>query len=158
MTDNLTDRSGARRGAAAEGGRRVRSGRDRPDDPRFVPRTTLEALGLENLPADRDEYSAILESICGASDDSQPVEQYDGTLGVAQAFVNAHQRPVGQLQWNANLGTIYTNPGNVAGVRWCTGTLLPNGLFLTAGHCFDQDANGWQLPRVNGTNDVIPPH
>ena len=27
-------------------------------------------------------YPAILESICGAADDSQAVEQYDGTLGV----------------------------------------------------------------------------
>lgn len=33
--------------------------------------------------------------------------------------------------------------------------LIGDGLFLTAGHCFDQDAGGWQLPRVNGSDDVI---
>jgi|694.fasta_scaffold47663_4 hypothetical protein len=26
-------------------------------------------------------YQAIIETICGAADDSQPVEQYDGSLG-----------------------------------------------------------------------------
>ena len=63
---------------------------------------------------------------------------------------------MGQLQWNNNLGTIYSNPGDVSGVRWCSGALIAENVFLTAGHCLDQDANGWDLPRVNGTNDVIP--
>jgi hypothetical protein len=103
-----------------------------------------------------DRYAAILESQCGATDDSQPVEQYDGTLGVSQAFVAEHQAPVGQLQWNDNLGAIYDNPGNVAGVRWCTGVMISENLFLSAGHCFDQTGGGWQRPRVNGTSDIIP--
>jgi V8-like Glu-specific endopeptidase len=103
-----------------------------------------------------DRYAAILETQCGATDDSQPVEQYDGTLGVSQGFVAEHQAPVGQLQWNANLGTIYDSPGNVSGVRWCTGVLISENLFLGAGHCFDQTGGGWQRPRVNGTNDIIP--
>ena len=30
-------------------------------------------------------------------------------------------------------------------------------LFLTCGHLFDDDANGWTLPRDNGTGDVISP-
>ncbi|MGB6847938.1 MAG: FG-GAP-like repeat-containing protein, partial [Thermoanaerobaculia bacterium] len=47
------------------------------------------------------------------------------------------------------------NPGNVSGVRWCTGTLITQNLFLTAGHCFDRTAGNWRLPRINGTNDVI---
>lgn len=47
---------------------------------------------------------------------------YDGSLGVTTAFVDTHQGPVGQLQWNSNLAAIYTDPGNVSGVRWCTGT------------------------------------
>ncbi len=68
------------------------------------------------LEGEEDAYKQLYESICGATDDSQPVEQYDGTLGVIVAFVNAHQGPVGQLQWNDNLGAIYTNPGNVSGV------------------------------------------
>ena len=47
----------------------------------------LESL-LENMPesAGPDElYRFLLESQCGATDDSQPVEQYDGTLGVTLA-------------------------------------------------------------------------
>jgi V8-like Glu-specific endopeptidase len=103
-----------------------------------------------------DLYAAIIESICGTTDDSQPVEQYNGTLGVTQAFVNTHQRPVGQLQWNDNLAAIYTNPGNVSGVRWCTGALISPNLFLSAGHCFDQTGGGWQRPLINGTTNIIP--
>ena len=101
-----------------------------------------------------------IESQCGPNDESQPIEQYDGTLGASIAFVNAHQAPVGQIQWNDNLGSIYTNPGNVSGVRWCTGTLISCNLFLTAGHCFDQTdglLNSWQRPLINGTTNIIPP-
>jgi hypothetical protein len=96
-------------------------------------------------------YTKIYESICGVEDDSQAVEQYNGSLGVTVDFVNKNQSPVGQLQWNNNLANIFTNPGNVAGQRWCSGTLIANDLFLTAGHCFDQNANGWRLPLQNGT-------
>jgi V8-like Glu-specific endopeptidase len=62
---------------------------------------------------------------------------------------------VGQIQWNNNLGAIYTNPGDVSGQRWCSGTLVANDLFLTAGHCFDQTGGGWQRPRTNGTSNII---
>jgi V8-like Glu-specific endopeptidase len=106
---------------------------------------------------DTGTYSEILETICGTADDSQEVEQYDGTLGVTVAFVNANQGPVGQLQWNDNLAAIYSNPGNVSGERWATGTLLDNNLFLTAGHNFDQTGGGWTRPRQNGTFNTIPP-
>ncbi|MGH7930377.1 MAG: trypsin-like serine peptidase, partial [Candidatus Binatia bacterium] len=107
---------------------------------------------------DPDFYSKLLESQCGVADDSQDVESYDGALGVTEAFVNARQVPVGQLQWNNNLAAIYTNPGNVSGARWCTGVLIGNNLFLTAGHCLDSNPPEWQVPRVNGTNDSIRPN
>jgi Trypsin len=126
----------------------------------FPPLSPAVEAVMRRLPknADFDDiYAAILRSQCGATDDSQPVEQYDGTLGVTTAFVDAHQAPVGQIQWNDNLAAIYTNPGNVSGVRWCTGALVANNLFLTAGHCFDQTGGGWQRPLVNGTTDVISP-
>lgn len=128
-----------------------------PEDAGMFPplSSELESV-LKELPVDADVYARLIESICGTEDDSQPVEQYDGTLGVSQGFVNRLQQPVGQLQWNDNLADIYSSPGNVSGVRWCTGTLVSDNLFLSAGHCFDQSADGWTLPKVNGTNDVIP--
>ncbi|MCP4165732.1 MAG: trypsin-like serine protease [Chloroflexi bacterium] len=114
----------------------------------------LESM-TESAGAD-DLYEFILESQCGAIDDSQPVEQYAGNLGVTANFVDTHEQKVGQLQWNDNLGTVYNNPGNVSGARWCTGTLISENLFLSAGHCFDQTGGGWQRPQINGTNDIIP--
>jgi V8-like Glu-specific endopeptidase len=113
--------------------------------------------GLEFSAGSERTYAALLKSICGTTDDSRPVEQYNGTLGVSINFVNQHQRSVGQLQWNDNLGTIYTNPGDVSNVRWGTGTLITNDLFLTAGHCFDQEGGGWQRPIDNATGAVISP-
>lgn len=99
------------------------------------------------------------ESTCGEVDESQDVEQYDGALGVTKDFVAAHQSPVGQIQWNDKLSTIYQNPGNVAGVRWCSGTLISEDLYMSAGHCFDSvdDAIGWRVPKINGTNEPISP-
>jgi hypothetical protein len=72
----------------------------------------------DELTTDPDEYGRLLESQCGATDDSQNVEQYDGSLGVTTGFVAANQSRAGQVQWNANLGAVYTTAGNVSGVRW----------------------------------------
>ncbi|HEX6095368.1 MAG TPA: trypsin-like peptidase domain-containing protein [Thermoanaerobaculia bacterium] len=98
------------------------------------------------------------ESVCGSRDDSQDVELYDGTLGVTREFVMKHQSPVGLLQWLDNLGERFDGPGetpgNVSGVRWGTGALIQQGLskdlFLTAGHSFDGEGNGWRRPSRNG--------
>ncbi len=140
-----------------------KSKKDRPDPKRDRHRIDIAPVfpdppGEHGIPAELWERGtdAPMESICG-EDDSQPVEQYDGTLGVTTQFVMDHERPVGQLQWNSNLAQIYTNPGNVSNVRWCTGTLITNDLFLTAGHCFDQTGGGWSRPKANGTNTIIPP-
>ncbi len=117
-------------------------------------------LGLRALQDDEGgvSYRAIIESICGTTDDSQDVELYNGSLGVSAGFVMDHQAPVGQVQWNNNIPSIYTNAGNVNAARWGSGTLISDNLFLTAGHLFDAvDANGWMMPRVNGTNNIIPP-
>jgi V8-like Glu-specific endopeptidase len=130
----------------------------------------LDELGLGSLrraraaaeegaePGEPDDmYAEVLETICGATDDSQPVEQYDGTLGVPVSFVAAHQGPVAQVQWNSNLGAIYTNPGNVSGVRWGSGTMVSPDIFLTCGHLFDQTGGGWNRPLQNGTTNIISP-
>lgn len=119
--------------------------------PAFVHPPGVHGTPHEHEAADADHN----ESQCGGADDSQPVEQYDGTLGVTQQFVADHERAVGQLQWNSSLASIYTNPGNVNGVRWCTGTLISCDLFLSAGHCFDQTGGGWIRPKINGTNNTI---
>lgn len=107
-----------------------------------------------DLNTDRIVRLQMEESICRNIDDSQPVELYDGTLGVSKAFVEKMSRSVGQLQWKYNFGGAFNGPndseGNVKGVRWCTGTLIGKNLFITAGHCFDRDGNGWSMPSRNG--------
>lgn len=129
----------------------TRHGQLFPPRPEDLPESALESAG------GAVEYAALLESQCGATDDSQPVELYDGALGVTTAFVATNQPMVGQLQWNSNLGTIYVNPGNVNGARWATGTLIADNLFLTAGHNFDQTGGGWTRPKDNASGTTIPP-
>ncbi len=127
------------------------------DDPLYVPHLDELTLPESTLEGTGPDYSDMFESICGVADDSQQVELYDGTLGVTAAFVNDHQLPVAQVQWNANLGAVFTNPGNVSGVRWGSGTMIGPDLFLTCGHLFDTDINGWTVPRQNGTSNAISP-
>ena len=38
------------------------------------------------------------------------------------------------------------DPGNVEGIRWCTGTLIAKNLFLTAAHCLQPQTEGWRTP------------
>ncbi|MBN2528987.1 MAG: trypsin-like peptidase domain-containing protein [Deltaproteobacteria bacterium] len=57
------------------------------------------------------------ESQCGPDWDVQDVERYDGTAGVSIDWVRRHESPVGML------------------TRGCTGTLISNDLFISAGHC-----------------------
>jgi V8-like Glu-specific endopeptidase len=127
------------------------------DNPLYLPRLDKLALPESMLEGAGPDYSDLLESICGTTDDSQPVEQYDGTLGVTTAFVNDHQQPAVQVQWNSNLATVFTNPGDVNGVRWGSGTMISADLMLTCGHLFDSNPNGWTVPRQNGTNSAISP-
>ena len=96
-----------------------------------------------------------VESICGAVDESQDVEFYDGSLGVSVEFVRSFSPPVGQLQWLDDLNERFNgpndSPGNVSGVRWGSGCLIDVNLFMTAGHCFDRTGGGWDRPKRNGT-------
>lgn len=117
----------------------------------FVPHIHLLSVSEEAMSGVGPEYAEMLESICGATDDSQAVELYDGTLGVTTAFVAARQQPAVQVQWNDNLATAFTSPGNVNGVRWGSGTMISADLMLTCGHLFDQNPGSWVVPRRNGT-------
>ena len=93
------------------------------------------------------------ESFCGV-DDTQDVEKYDGTLGVTREFVDHYESPVGQLQWKDDLHQQFSGPGEshgtVSGIRWGSGGLIGDNLFLTAGHCFDRFGGSWKRPQRNG--------
>lgn len=123
----------------------------------------LESSGSDDPPPPPElierSFLRAAESLCGAND-MQDVELYDGSLGVGQAFVAAHQMSTGQIQWNDNLQDRFgPGAGNVSDQRWCTGTLIADDLFLTAGHCFDpqDDPFGWKTPArlVNGEKVLL---
>ncbi|HEU4408099.1 MAG TPA: serine protease [Polyangiaceae bacterium] len=66
-------------------------------------------------------------SICGATNDAQHVNAYGGDLGPSVDFVQTFKRPVGALE-DTNADDSF---------KFCSGTLIANDLFLTAGHCVD---------------------
>jgi len=113
-----------------------------------------EALAYELELLDAEVERLAIESICGNTDDTQDVERYDGSLGVPRRFVDDHERPIGQLQWLADLSSRFSGPGesagNVSNVRWGSGGLFADDLFVTAGHCFDRFGGGWRRPQRNG--------
>jgi V8-like Glu-specific endopeptidase len=113
-----------------------------------------ERLTLELELLEARVSQAAFETICGATDDSQDVELYDGSLGVTIDFVRNFSPPVGQLQWLNTLKDIFKgsnkSPGNVNNVRWGSGALIGHDLFITAGHCFDRTGGGWERPKQNG--------
>jgi V8-like Glu-specific endopeptidase len=76
------------------------------------------------------------KSICG-NDDMQPVNNYNGSLGVAIDYVRLHKYAVGAM----------ASAGDPTG-KYCSGTLIGRDLFITASHCVDDNT-------VNGDTIVM---
>lgn len=99
-----------------------------------------------------------VSSQCGAVDDLQHVEFYQGDLGVTRAYVDTNEKSTAQLQWlsdaDMKVAAPDLSPGNVAGQRWCTATLISKNQLLTAGHCFDvaKGEEGWVTPFSLGAD------
>jgi hypothetical protein len=98
------------------------------------------------------------QSACDRSQRLQDVELYDGSFGAGTSFVDRHRRAVGMLRWRDDLALRYREgAGNVNGRGWCSGTLISDDLFLTAGHCLDNDDSAtWKLPREKGGKRLEP--
>ena len=103
--------------------------------------TAAEKPKVAERPALPFPPGVTVESQCGAVDDLQDVELYDGALNVSKEYVAANEPSTVQLQWldEASIRSRLKDhfPGNISGERWCTGTLITDRLVLTAGHCFD---------------------
>jgi hypothetical protein len=98
-------------------------------------------------------------TVCGPKDDTVDVEEFAGNRLFTKEFVMLHQAAIGQLVWKDTLGAFYDDPGNVEGMRWATGVLVADDLFLTAGHNFrNLDLrDGVLRPRKNRSLQIIEP-
>lgn len=118
-----------------------------------IPEIQLDSL-YTALSVNTDMIAYVRASICMGEDDSKPVEEYTGNLGVSQQLVAQLQTSVGQIQWRYDFGNQFIGPnsseGDVKGVRWCTGTLIGKDTFITAGHCFSQTPRNRKVPMKNG--------
>jgi V8-like Glu-specific endopeptidase len=93
------------------------------------------ACSLEDEEADVDDVDLSdveQHTICGPTDDSQWVNDYNGTLGPSVSFVAANKATKGALA----SGSASSNS------KYCSGTLISANTFLTAGHCVDSTTVG----------------
>ena len=135
---------------------RLRHGRSFVDTFHAVfQRRLLLKWQLDLLDAEIDYYQEL--SACNnPTGGYQDVESYQEVGGISRPFVDAHELPVGQLQWltdaelTAKFHKAGDSIGNVGELRWGSGALLAGDKFLTAGHCFT-DGGGFLLPsHANG--------
>lgn len=71
---------------------------------------------------------SVIESICGKNE-LQHVAEYDGSKKQPVEFVMRHEQAVGALAFGTAPNT----------KKYCSGTLISEDLFLTAGHCIDDN-------------------
>jgi len=93
--------------------------------------------------------TANTRSICG-KDDLQHVNDYKGDLGPSVEFVKKFQPAVGALAMGKPDATSR---------KFCTGTLISEDLFLTAGHCVDgaitQKFVSFNYEKAAGSADLL---
>ena len=92
----------------------------------------------------------ITESICGTNN-LQDVAEYDGARGQPVEFVVKYEQAVGALAYGALPNTS----------KYCTGILISEDLFLTAGHCIDttilKEFVVFNFQKLRGTTELAKP-
>jgi len=97
-------------------------------------------------------------SQCNQQIMNQPVEFYDGTRGASKELVQERMKQIGQLQWLPKFPgfhPVIDSEGNVKGQRWGSGCMITKDLYLTAGHCVNNDQPTWKMPKKK--NELLPP-
>lgn len=105
---------------------------------------------MKNPAQYRFQFEVSSTSICG-KDDMQHVNDYKGDLGPSVDFVKKYQPAVGALAMG--------NP-DATSRKFCSGTLISEDLFLTAGHCVDpaitQKFAVFSYEKAAGSADLLP--
>lgn len=114
----------------------------------------LLVFGCAAVPEAGDDDPSLGEigqkSICGATDDAQHVNSYNGALGPSVAFVAANKNSKGAMESSASASQ---------SAKYCSGSLIATNLFLTAGHCVDSSTVGdfvaFNYERAAGSTQVL---
>jgi S1-C subfamily serine protease len=110
------------------------------------------ACTLEDPEADVDDVDLSdveQHTICGPTDESQWVNDYNGTLGPTTTFVAANKASKGALATGSAANSS----------KYCSGTLISANTFLTAGHCVDSSSVGeyavFNYERARGSTTLL---